>query len=417
MKYDIAVIGGGPAGMMAAGCAAECGARVALVEKNRQLGKKLLITGKGRCNITHAEYDLRRLAEPFGKKGKFLYSALSCFGVEDVLEFFHKMGLKTKVERGMRVFPVSDSASDVRDVLIDYLHKTKVSILNNTTIKSMVKTGQRIESLNLDQATIAFDKIIVCTGGLSYPETGSSGDGYDWARQLGHTVIPAEPSLVPVIVEEPWVDELQGLSLRNVRISVYQSNKKLDERFGEALFTHQGMSGPIILDMSKHIGELLPQPVHLYIDFKPALEHKTLDTRLQKDFHENRTRMFKNSLNRLLPKKLIPVMIRLSGIDPDKKTGDITKAERKKLLHLLKQFSLRIRGLGGYDKAIVTAGGISLKEINPQTMQSKIIDNLYFAGEILDLDGPTGGYNLQLCWSTGYLAGQSAAGKMPDLYI
>ncbi len=417
MKYDIAVIGGGPAGMMAAGCAAQSGARVALIEKNRQLGNKLLLTGKGRCNITHAENDLRRLAEPFGTKGKFLYSAFSCFGVEEVINFFHKRGLKTKVERGNRIFPVSDSAADVRQVLIDYLHKTQVKILNNTTVISMTKTGRIIDSLNLDQTTIKFDKIIVCTGGLSYPETGSSGDGFNWAKNLGHTVIPQKPSLVPIIVREAWVKDLQGLSLKNVRVNLYQNNKKLDDRFGETLFTHQGMSGPIILDMSKHIGQLLPGEIYLYIDFKPALEHKVLDARIQRDLHENRTKMIKNSLNRLLPKKLIPVMIKLSNIDPDKKAGDITREERKKLLGLLKHFPLRVRGLAGYEKAIVTAGGISLKEIDPQTMQSKIIDNLYFAGEILDLDGPTGGYNLQLCWSTGYLAGQSAAaGIMPDLH-
>jgi hypothetical protein len=414
MKYDIAVIGGGPGGMMAAGRAAQCGARVVLIEKNRRLGKKLLLTGKGRCNITNAEYDPHRFIEPFGKKGKFLYSALHKFGVQDTLQFFHQRGLQTKVERGKRIFPLSDQATDVRQVLADFLHETGVTIRKNTLVKALLKTGRRIEKLLLSQNELIADRYIICTGGLSYPATGSTGDGLTWAEQLGHTLIPPKPALTPVILKEPWIKELQGLSLKNVHISVYQNNKKQAERLGEALFTHEGMSGPIMLDMSKAIGNLLKKPVHLCIDFKPALAYSVLDARIQRDLQENRKKMFKNSLDKLLPHKLIPVIVRLSGINPAKQAGSFTKEERKRLLHLLKGFTVNVRGLAGFEKAIITTGGIALNEINPQALQSKLIDNLYFAGEILDLDGPTGGYNLQLCWSTGYVAGESAAGEFPQ---
>ena len=395
--------------MIAAGRAAQCGARVLLIEKNAHLGKKLLLTGKGRCNITHAEYDTSRFVAAFGKKGKFLYSALNRFGVEDTVQFFQQRGLSLKLERGNRIFSASGLATDVRRVLADFLSETGVTILKDNTVKTLLKNGRQIESIKLSSTDLTADKYIVCTGGLSYPATGSEGDGFLWAECLGHTLIPPEPALVPLIIEEAWVKELQGLSLKNVNISVYQNNKKQAERFGEALFTHRGMSGPIILDMSKTIGKLLKRPVQLRIDFKPALEYKLLDDRIRRDLRENSGRMFKNSLDRLLPKKLIPVIVRLSGIEPDKKAGNLTKEERKRLLQLLKQFTLHVQGLDGFEKAIVTAGGVSLKEINPQTMRSRIIDNLYFAGEIIDLDGPTGGYNLQLCWSTGYLAGESAA--------
>ncbi len=409
MKYGVAVIGAGPAGIIAAGRAAQCGARVALIEKNAQLGRKLLLTGKGRCNITQAEYDMSRFVAAFGKNGKFLYYALNRFGVEDTVKFFQQRGLAIKLERGNRLFPASGLAMDVLHILTEFLSETGVRILKNNTVKRLVKNERQIKSIKLSSTELTADKYIVCTGGLSYPTTGSAGDGFLWAESLGHKLIQHQPALVPLIIKEKWVKELQGLSLKNVNISVYQNNKKQTERFGEALFTHQGMSGPIILDMSKTIGKLLKQPVELRIDFKPALEYKQLDDRIRRDIQENRCKMFKNSLDRLLPQKLIPIIIRLSGIEPDKKTGNLTKKERKRLLQLLKQFTLHIKKLDSFEKAVITAGGIPLKEINPQTMRSRIIDNLYFAGEIIDLDGPTGGYNLQLCWSTGYLAGESAA--------
>lgn len=405
--YDIAVIGGGPAGIIASGIAAQKGARVILLEKNNRLGKKLLLTGKGRCNITNAEYEKARFIDAFGKKGKFLYSSLHFFGVEDTVDFFHKLGLSTKIERGGRVFPESDRAEEVLSVLLGFLNKNKVVIKQNSPVLDLIKKNQSIDRLRLTKEEIKAEKYILCTGGLSYPVTGSTGDGLKWAEKLGHTVIPCNPGLVSVRVKEEWVKELQGLSLKNVRINIYQ-DKKQDERFGEALFTHDGLSGPIILDMSKTISELQKkEDVELHIDYKPALEYNKLDERIQRDFKQYSNKIFKNSLASLLPRKLIPVVVLLSGINSSKQVNNITKEERKKLVHLLKNMVFHVKKLSGFTNAVITIGGIALNEIDPRTMKSKIIDNLYFAGEIIDLDGPTGGYNLQVCWSTGYLAGKS----------
>lgn len=412
MKYDIAVIGAGPAGMMAAGKAADKGTKVVLIEKNNRFGKKLLLTGKGRCNITNSDFDARSFVNEFGKNGKFLFSALHKFGPEDTIKFFNERGLPTKIERGNRVFPKSDRSNDVLRVLENFLRETGVKIMKGTEVKSFIKKDQLIAGVKTSSGEIIADKYILCTGGLSYPATGSTGDGFKWLKQMGHTVIPPKPALVPVILKEKWIKELEGLSLKNVKISIYQNNKKQIEQFGEALFTHNGLSGPIILEMSKRIGELLKtELVKLAIDFKPALEFETLDKRIQRDIQENSAKMFKNSLDWLLPQKLIPVVVKLSGIKPEKKAGELTRKERRKLLHLLKEFELEVVGLANIDEAIITVGGVSLKEVDPQTMQSKLFSNLYFAGEILDLDGPTGGYNLQVCWTTGSVAGQSAAVK------
>jgi predicted Rossmann fold flavoprotein len=409
--YDIAVIGAGPAGLMAAGTAAQNGARVVLLEKNERPGRKLLITGKGRCNITCDEKDIPTFIEAFGKKGKFLYSALHTFGIEETIRFFNEEGLQTKVERGKRVFPASDKASDVLEILLSFLKKNKVKIINNCSVTKLIKKGKRVEKIATSRGDISAEQYILSSGGLAYPSTGSSGSGYKWAKELGHKIIKPSPALVPLKVKEPWIKDLQGLSLRNVQITVYQNHKKQDERFGEALFTHEGMSGPIILDMSKKIGELLKTgPVKLRIDLKPALEYPKLDARIQRDFKEKSNKMFRNSLDDLLPKLLIPVIIDLSGIDPEKKCHSITKEERNKLLHLLKELAVQVTSILGFDRAVVTSGGVDLKEIDPRTMRSKLIDNLYFAGEILDLDAPTGGYNLQMCWSTGYLAGIKSSG-------
>ncbi len=408
MKYDTAVIGGGPAGMFSAGFSADKGKKkVVLIEKNNKLGKKLLITGKGRCNITSAEDDVRIFIEQFGKQGKFLYSALNEFGIKQVVGFFDIRNLKLKTERGKRIFPVTDSSRDVLKVLIDFLEQNKVNVLLNSNVKEIVSKDNHITKIILSNSKeIIADKYVLATGGLSYPETGSTGDGYVWAKQLGHKIIQPKPVLVPVLVKESWIKELQGLSLRNVKISVFQ-NKKKDEKFGEALFTHEGLSGPIILDMSKNIDSLLVKgDVELYIDFKPALDYKKLDARILRDFSENPNKKFRNSLDKLLPKKLIPIIVRLSDIDPEKQVNNITKQERKKLISLLKEFKFNVRSIDGFKKAVVTSGGVDLKEIEPKTMKSKIIDNLYFAGEILDLDGPTGGFNLQVCWSTGSVAGK-----------
>ncbi|MDD5014171.1 MAG: NAD(P)/FAD-dependent oxidoreductase [Atribacterota bacterium] len=408
--FDIAVIGGGPAGMLAAGRAAELGAKVVLIEKNEILGKKLLITGKGRCNFTHSEFDIRKFAEKFGRNGRFLYSALAIFGAREVINFFECRGLKSRVEQGDRIFPEERNAQDVLNVLTKYLTEGKVNILLNSEISGFKQNNGKISQVFLQNRQISADKFIICTGGKAYPQTGSTGDGYRWAEQLGHAIVTPVPALNPVKTSENWVKEVQGLSLKNVSIKLFQNGKKQDERFGEMLFTHFGVSGPIIMDMSKNIGALLKNgPAKLLLDLKPALDFKKLDKRIQRDFQEFKGRMFKNSLKGLLPLSMIPVMIKLSGIDPEKKVDYINREERNKLVHLLKELELTPTELLGFKWSVVTSGGVSLKEVNPNTMGSKKMENLYFAGEILDLDGPSGGYNLQACWSTGFLAGQSAA--------
>lgn len=410
MKYDVIVIGGGPAGMMAAGRAAELGAKILLLEKNDRLGIKLLCTGKGRCNITNNTEETKKMIERYGKNGRFLFSAFTKFGVREVIEFFENFGVKTKVERGERIFPESDRARDVLNALEKYMRKFGVEVVTKASVRDIIIENNKIEKIILhNNEDIVGENYIICTGGKSYPLTGSTGDGYKWLKKIGHTVIDPRPALTPIIIKEKFIKELEGLSLKNVEISIFKDNKKIDSRFGEALFTDNGLSGPIILDMSKKIGEELGNELKLKIDFKPALDFIKLDERVQRDFSENSNKLFKNSLNELLPQKLISIMIRFSGIDPDKKVNTVTKEERKKLLHLLKEFELTVKDLLGFDKAIVTAGGVDLKEVDPKTMRSKIIDNLYFAGEILDVDGPTGGYNLQVCWSTGFVAGESSS--------
>lgn len=404
MIYDVVVIGGGPAGMMAAGRAAENGAKVVLLEKNDRLGVKLLITGKGRCNITNSRDAVREMVNRFGKNGKFLFSGLSRFGVNEIIEFFSSRKLKTKEERGGRVFPVSDRSVDVLKVLKGYLKENKVEVKLKSEIKKIKNKENKIEYIELKSGEkIIADKFIIATGGKSYPETGSTGDGYNWFKKLGHTIEKLEPSLIPILCKEKLIRELEGLSLKNVEISLWQENKKIKALMGEAIFTRNGLSGPIILDLSTFItkGEY-----KLKIDFKPALEFAVLKKRIDKDFQEFNNKMFKNSLEKLLPKKMIPVFIKLSNIDPEKKVNSITKEEKLRLVHLLKEFELNVAGLGGYDKAIVTKGGVRLSEVDPKTMKSKVVDNLYLAGELLDLNGPTGGYNLQVCWTTGYIAGE-----------
>ncbi len=410
-QYDLAIIGGGPAGMMAAIRASECGAHVTLIEKNDVPGAKLLMTGKERCNITNAETDEPTFAAAFGKNGKFLLGSLYRFGVTDTIEFFHENGLRTVSERGGRVFPENGRAKDVRDILVRLIRQNGVALLTNRRVDAFEHADGEISAIKFDNGNrIAAKNYLIATGGLSYPKTGSNGDGYEWAKKMGHTVIKPVPALTPVVIKEPWVNILEGLSLKNVRISVWQNGKKLDDRFGEALFTGFGLSGPIILDMSKSVGKILKGgPTTLSIDFKPALDHNKLDKRLLRDFETDGNKNIKNIMPGLLPKKLIPVMLDKWGVDPVKKANTITRDERKALRLLLKDFRLTISNLLGFNKAVITAGGISLKDVDPNTMRSKKVRNLFFAGEILDLDGPTGGYNLQACWSTGYLAGESAA--------
>ncbi|MCD6570165.1 MAG: NAD(P)/FAD-dependent oxidoreductase [Deltaproteobacteria bacterium] len=409
-EYDLAIIGAGPAGMMAALRASECGANVVLLEKNKIPGIKLSITGKDRCNITNAEPDILKFVANFGKNGKFLLSALHRFGIKDTIDFFHENRLKTKVERGGRIFPEGDKAKDVQELFLRLIKRNEITLLTSCMIQNISQRQDTIEKIILDNAEIKAKNYLISTGGLSYPQTGSTGEGYNWAKQMGHTIVKPEPALTPILVRERWIKEIEGLSLKNVRISIYQNNKKQDDRFGEALFTGLGMSGPIILDMSKSIGRLLARgQTDLFIDFKPALDFNILDKRILRDLEKYKNKSIKNILPEMLPKKLIPVILQLAKIGPGKKGHSITKDERKRLRLFLKQFPLTIRGLLGFNKAIITAGGISLKEIDPRTMRSRIIKNLYFAGEIIDLDGPTGGYNLQVCWSTGYLAGENAA--------
>jgi predicted Rossmann fold flavoprotein len=418
-KFNVVVIGGGPAGMMAALQAAKQGAKVLLVEKNKTLGNKLLLTGKGRCNLTQIDLDQRGFVEKIEENGRFLFSSLAAFGPEEVINFFQENNLPTKRERGGRVFPVSDKAEDVLAVLLKSLRKNKVEILTEAEVFGFDKKENKIESVKIKQKNpasgtlkIQADKFILTVGGKAYPGTGSTGDGYGWARNLGHTVVEPAPALVPLKIKEAWIKDLQGLSLKNVQINVLQNGKKHAERFGEMLFTHFGVSGPIILDVSKKIGKLLKKGgVSLQLDLKPALSLAELDQRLQKDFFTNQKKDFKNYLPELLPQKMLETISRLSGIEAHRKLQFITAEERKKLAHLLKTLTLTVGGLLGFEQAIVTSGGVATREINPQTMQSKIISNLFWAGEILDVDGPTGGYNLQICWSTGYVAGTNAGKK------
>ncbi len=414
--YNIAIIGGGPAGMMAGGRAGELGASVVLLEKNKSLGIKLLMTGNGRCNITNKIEDNRKLVEKYGSNGKFLFSAFNKFGVEELIEFFESRGVETKIEPGNRVLPVSNKAKDVLDALIKYLKDSGVNIKTDSEVKEIIKkanpaTGgrSRIEKIILASGEeIIADKYVICTGGKSYPESGSSGDGYRWLKKLGHEIIEPLPALVPIIVKDKFVKDLEGVSLKNVSILLYKDSKKIDSQIGEAIFTANGMSGPVILNMSRIIAKNLPGKLKLRIDFYPQLDFTKLDCKIQEDFKVGSNKLFKNFLDKLLQPKLAVVILKLSGIDPGKQINLVTKEGRKKLIHLLKEFDLEIYGLAGFEKAMVTSGGVKLSEVDPKTMKSKLIDNLYLAGEVLDIDGPTGGFNLQVCWSTGYVVGESA---------
>jgi len=412
MKYDIAIIGGGPAGMMAAIQASSLGAKVVLLEKNNSLGIKLLITGKERCNITNDTEDQKEMIAKYGEKGKFLFSSLFAFGVQDTIDFFNKAGLDTKTERGNRVFPISDKSQDVLNVLLLKMKENNVEIKTNSAVREIILKNKIIEKLVLfNGGNIYANKFVIATGGKSYPATGSSGDAYAWLDKLGHTIVKPRPSLSPIICKEKFIKKLEGLSLKNVEIKLFKNKKEVCSEFGEAIFTARGMSGPIILNLSKSVIESKKDKYSLSINFKPALDDETLDLRIQKDFKEFNNKQFKNSLVKLFPQKIIPVIIDLSKINPDKQVNLITKEERSRLFNLLKDFKLEIFGLLGFEKAIITSGGVELKEIDPKTCKSKIINNLYLAGELLDLDGPTGGYNLQICWSTGFAVGQNAGKK------
>ena len=403
---NILVIGGGAAGLMAAGTAAENGVRVTLLETNEKVGRKLFITGKGRCNVCN-NCDIQTVLQNVPVNPRFLYSALGGFSPEDAMAFFTSHGVPLKTERGNRVFPVSDKAADIIDALFTWIKRVGV-IIKHTAAERLVIEGVRLAGVQAGGALYPADRVIVATGGVSYPQTGSTGDGYRFAKQAGHTVVPPNPSLVP-LVTPGGCEELMGLSLRNVQVTVFEDSKRIWSEFGEMLFTHFGLSGPLILSASAHMRLFGSKGYHIEIDLKPALDEKTLDKRLLSDFGAHKNSDFINALGGLLPRKLIPAVVRLSQIDPHAKVNGITRQQRAALLHTLKHFLVVVSGKRPVAEAIVTSGGVSVREVDPKTMESKKLPGLYFAGEVLDVDAYTGGFNLQIAWSTGRLAGLSAA--------
>ncbi len=404
----VLIIGGGAAGMMAGVFAARNGHEVHILEKNEKLGKKLFITGKGRCNITNAA-DIETLLNAVITNPKFLYSGFYSFTNDQVIDFFEELGVKTKIERGDRVFPSSDHSSDVISAFSRELRRLHASVHLNTEVLKVLIDDHKVVGVELKDGTkIKGDSCIVATGGVSYASTGSTGDGYRFAKEAGHSVTALRPSLVPMETKEPYVQELQGLSLRNVNITISNAKKIVYKDFGEMLFTHCGVSGPLIISASSRIGDLLTKEnLTLSIDLKPALSFEQLDARVLRDFNENINKQFKNAIDKLFPAKLKPVLLELSRIDPDKKVNEISREERERFVHLIKNFRLTLTGLRSFKEAIVTKGGINVKEIDPGTMESRLVENLYFIGEVLDLDALTGGFNLQIAWSTAYLAGNS----------
>lgn len=409
----VLIVGGGAAGMFASIWAARCGHDVEVYEKNEKLGKKLFITGKGRCNITNA-CDMETLFASVITNSKFLYSSFYGYTNQDVIDFFEELGVKTKIERGERVFPVSDHSSDVIHGLEREMKRLGVKIHLHTEVKSVETQNGRFSHLIMEDKKVVYgDSCIVATGGLSYRTTGSTGDGHRFAKELGHTVTECMPSLVPMTTKEGWVPELQGLSLRNVEAAIYDGKKKLYNDFGEMLFTHYGVTGPLMLSASSIVGKKFKdkksntKELRLEIDLKPALSIEKLDQRVLRDFEENQNKQFKNAIGKLFPAKLIPVMIELSDIDPEKKVNVISKEERQKFVHMIKHFTMTLTGLRDYNEAIITRGGVKVKEIDPGTMESKLMENVYFVGEVLDLDALTGGFNLQIAWSTAYAAGNN----------
>lgn len=404
----IAIIGGGAAGMMAAYAAAKQGGEVHLFEKNEKLGKKLFITGKGRCNITNA-CDPQEFFPQVTSNFKFFYSPFYTFSNVDVMELFDQNNCKTKIERGNRVFPESDHSYDVIRCLENLLKQYHVVVHTNTTIQSIKIENQQIQGVYDTRKTFfACSKVLIATGGLSYPTTGSTGDGYQFGKAAGHCVTQLMPSLVPLNTKEDYIPRLQGLSLKNVTFRIYQGEKVIFEDFGEMLFTHFGISGPLVLSASSKVSkEINTHELHAEIDLKPAIDFAQLEKRVIREFDYQRNKQFRNAISSFFLTKMIPEIIQLSGIDPEKKVNEITKEERDRFIHLMKGFPLTITGHRGYKEAVITKGGIQVKEIHPSTMESKLVKGLFFAGEVLDLDALTGGYNLQIAWSTGYLAGIS----------
>ncbi len=404
MKKTI-VIGGGPAGMIASGFAAKNN-EVILFEKNHKLGRKLFITGKGRCNVTNA-CDPEELIQNTPGNPYFLYSAFYTFDSYATMNFFEQLGVKVKVERGNRVFPVSEKSSDIVKALIRFMENNNVDIRLNSKVEDLIVENNKIVKAIVNGKSIEVENVIIATGGLSYPVTGSDGDGYKFAKKMGHKITKLYPSLVPLKTAEKWCSQLQGLSLKNIELNIFINNKSVYKGFGEMMFTHFGITGPLVLKASRSLIGKYNQSITGYIDLKPALTEKELDNRILRDFEKFINKSFKNSLDELLPQKIIPIIIKLSNIDENKKVNSVTKDERKKLCDIIKRLPITITGDNGYNEAVVTAGGVCVDEIDPSTMKSKIIENLYFAGEVIDVDSYTGGFNLQIAFSTGYLAGNN----------
>lgn len=403
----VIVIGGGAAGMFAAIAAAEAGHQVELLEQNEKLGKKIYITGKGRCNLTNA-CDTQDLFESIPRNAKFLYSAIYTYDNLRVMDFFEDHGMKIKTERGNRVFPVSDHSSDVIATLQKVLKELGVKVFLHTKAEKIQTKDEKVEGVIVKGSLHKADAVVVATGGYSYRSTGSTGDGYRFAKELGHKVEELSPSLVPMTVKEDYCMQMQGLSLRNVSVTIKDGKKTLYEEFGEMLFTHFGVSGPLILSASSVVNDRIrKKELQMEIDLKPALTKEQLDARILRDFEENKNRQFKNVIQGLLPSKMIPVIIELSRISPEKKINEITREERRYLIEMIKHFPMTLTGLRDFKEAIITRGGVNVREIDPSTMESKLVKGLYFAGEVLDVDAYTGGFNLQIAWSSGYLAGNS----------
>lgn len=411
--WDVAVIGGGPAGMMSAGRAAELGAKVILIEKNENLGKKLLITGGGRCNVTNAEFDNRKLLEKFKENGKFLFSAFSQWSVKDTLNFFNSRGMPTKVENESRVFPTSDSSTSVLNVLLSYIKENNVTISTNSPVSELRTNEGEVASILLESGEEIFAKsFIIATGGKSYPKTGSTGDGFTWLQKLGHTIIKADSALVPVNIKDEWVKTISGVSLPEIKISLFQDEKKVESKKGKILFTHFGVSGPTILNMSRKINELMPYgDVFISLDILPQFDFSSLNTELQKLLKENSNKKFKNALSDLIPTSLVPIIVEISGINGNTFNHSITRDERIKLMHILKDIRIQVDSLMSPENAIVSSGGVELKEVDSKTMKSTLFPNLYLTGDILNINRPSGGYSLQLCWTTGFVAGTHASDK------
>ena len=410
-QFDVVVIGGGPAGMMAAVCAAKKGARVAIVEKNDRFGIKLLMTGNGRCNITQDENNVAELVKKFGKNGKFLFSAFSNFGPKRLRDFFAAIGVPTKVEKDGRVFPESDQGKDVLIALEEKLKENNVNIFRESSVVCFEKEGNVITKVLLKKGEIAANNFVIATGGKSYPSTGSAGQGYEWAKNLGHAIIEPQPALVPIETKEKWED-LQGVSVHNCEISVWQDNKKYAVENGDIMFAHFGLSGPLVLNISRKVREILGKgEIILKIDLKPYLSFEQLDDIVRFELEKNAAKKFGNCFADLFSPKLLEFLLIKSNIDLDKHAAKISKKERQNFVRICKALELTVENLFGFVRAMVTTGGVSTKEIDSKTMRSKKMENLFFAGEIIDVDGPTGGYNLQLCWSTGFAAGNAAAQK------